>query len=64
VRQHLARFKEIITEEYLVLNASNSGSLSSSKEQIPADNSNLLSAIIEEEQDEVSNRGAYASESS
>jgi hypothetical protein len=53
VRQHLARFKEIITEEFLVLNATN---LSSNKEQIPADNSNLLSAIIEEQQEEV-NRG-------
>jgi hypothetical protein len=54
VRQHLARFKEIITEEFLVLNTTN---LSSNKEQIPADNSNLLSAIIEEQQEEV-NRGA------
>ena len=46
MRQHLARFKEIITEEFLVLNATNP---SSSKEQITADNSNLLSAIIEDE---------------
>jgi hypothetical protein len=50
VRQHLARFKEIITEEFLVLNATGP---SSSKEQIPADNSNLLSAINEEEAEEV-----------
>ena len=63
MRQHLARFKEIITEEYLVLNATNLSNPSSSKEQIPADNSNLLSAIIEEEQDEAS-RGAYERESS
>ena len=54
MRQHLARFKEIITEEFLVLNASNP---SCSKDQIPADNSNLLSAIIEEEPEEV-NHGA------
>lgn len=60
MRQHLARFKEIITEEFLVLNTTN---LSSNKEQIPADNSNLLSAIIEEQQEEV-NRGAKTSESS